>query len=558
MEEHAAAEGGRAYIHDPAITKEGERYYIFGTHRRFASSSDLVHWEPLENNITRDYEAMFAKLWQAWPKQESNPSIAGNMWAPDVIWNPVMGKWCMYMSVNGDQYRSLIALLTADHLDGDWELVGPVIYSGFEPTNVERTDVPRVLGAGADLQRYQSLSDTRINAIDAGLEFDERGQLWMNFGSWFGGCWMIRLDPATGLRDYKQSYESVPDVSDAYYGIKLAGGYWNSGEGTYLLHYGDWWYLFLSYGWLGRTGGYQIRIFRSRSITGPYLDQDGNPAVSTAKMEANWASATGIRLLSTYRWAAGPREAAGVEISQGHNSAFIDEDGSAFIVYHTRFAGLGEDDYRTEIRQLLPTADGWLTAAPFTYQGVRAGVESDAVRIRESDIAGDWEIVVHRPETFFDDGRDEAKNQPGVGLEAAQGINQALKAQVGSNGRFVIETEQGSEEGLWRGESESTVNESEVKESTEGNAESKAAGNTENKAEDSKAESSAEGSKRADSESTEGSPRTQGNMAQICINFRGISYHTCLASLPDEASAQPHLTLSGIGNNQSLWAAKLS
>ena len=67
------------------------------------------------------------------------------MWAPDVIWNETMGKWCMYMSINGANYRSVIVLLTADDIEGDWTYVGPVVYSGFERVNVKKTDVRRCL-----------------------------------------------------------------------------------------------------------------------------------------------------------------------------------------------------------------------------------------------------------------------------------------------------------------------------------------------------------------------------------------------------------------------------
>ncbi len=56
------------------------------------------------------------------------------MWAPDVIYNKAMKKWCMYMSVNGINYKSAIVLLTADDIEGDWTLVGPVVYSGSEMT----------------------------------------------------------------------------------------------------------------------------------------------------------------------------------------------------------------------------------------------------------------------------------------------------------------------------------------------------------------------------------------------------------------------------------------
>ena len=63
------------------------------------------------------------------------------MWAPDVIWNATMKKWCMYMSINGANYRSAIVLLTADDIEGDWTYVGPVTYSGFEKVNASKTDV---------------------------------------------------------------------------------------------------------------------------------------------------------------------------------------------------------------------------------------------------------------------------------------------------------------------------------------------------------------------------------------------------------------------------------
>ena len=161
---------GRVAIHDPAIVEDRGTYYIFGTHRRCARSTDMVYWERFENNLSRDPESVLGDIWEAWPKQPENPDLNGNTWAPDVIWNPAMGKWCMYLSVNGHDFRSVIVLLTADRLDGDWTYVGPVVYSGFDASNVDRTDVPRVLGeqAAHDLpDRYLSLKDTRINAIDA-------------------------------------------------------------------------------------------------------------------------------------------------------------------------------------------------------------------------------------------------------------------------------------------------------------------------------------------------------------------------------------------------------
>lgn len=433
--EHALADG-RVAVHDPAIAEENGVYYLFGTHRRFARSRDMVNWERFDNNLSLDPYAVLGGIWQDWPKQPSNPDLLGNTWAPDVIWNATMGKWCMYMSVNGDRFRSVIALLTADHLDGDWTYVGPVVYSGFDAETMWSTDVPRVLGlergsqkaADYDMSRYLSLKDTRINAIDAAPVLCEHGEMWMAFGSWFGGIWMFKLDPETGLRDRSVRYPLVKDSTDPYYGVKVAGGYWNSGEGAYFLRANGWWYLFVSYGWLGRTGGYQIRMFRSKSLLGPYVDQNGNPAISAGEIPDNQLRGTGIRLTSSVLWNGGPDDLNDVEVSQGHNSAIQrTKDGRMFLVYHTRFAqrhAEGDDeDYESHVRELLATRDGWLVAAPYEYRGVTA-----SAAVKKADIAGDYEIVRHDPHTYFN-GKTDADGNP-------VGVNRAEQVTLHKDGRI--------------------------------------------------------------------------------------------------------------------------
>ena len=316
------------------------------------------------------------------------------MWAPDVIWNATMKKWCMYMSINGANYRSAIVLLIADDIEGDWTYVGPVTYSGFEKVNASKTDVWKVLGEGADLTRYTSQTDTGINAIDPCVKQDDNGDLWMTFGSWFGGMWMFKLDPKTGLRDYSTTYQTVKNQSDAYYGIKLGGGFGNSGEGSYLLHTNGHWYLFASYGNLQQTGGYQVRMFRADKITGPYIDENGNAAVSERAIGNNWQSEVGVRLMSSIQWSG--NDNSHIEVAQGHNSAFVDDDGTTYIVYHSRFSDTGEM-HQVRVRELLPTDDGWLVAAPYEYTGTKAAdTKYDA-----KNVAGDYEFVIHDQRTSF-------------------------------------------------------------------------------------------------------------------------------------------------------------
>lgn len=531
---------GRVAIHDPAIVEDRGTYYIFGTHRRCARSTDLVHWERFENNLSRDPESALGGIWDAWPKQPENPDLNGNTWAPDVIWNPVMGKWCMYLSVNGHDFRSVIVLLTADRLDGDWTYVGPVVYSGFDASNVDRTDVPRVLGeqAAHDLpDRYLSLKDTRINAIDAAPILCEHGEMWMSVGSWFGGIWMFRLDPTTGLRDYTAAYPFVKDACDPYYGVKAAGGYWNSGEGSYFVRKNGWWYLFLSYGWLGTTGGYQIRIFRSKHLLGPYVDQNGNPAICAGEIPDNLTKDTGVRLTSSVLWSGGPDRIGSVEVSQGHNSVLHRRsDGRLFLTYHTRFIEREGEDYETHIRELLPTEDGWLVAAPYEYQGQVATppthptgrpdtCSSDdapgpwtAKAAHPSWLSGDYELVRHDPHTFYNGERDA--DGEFVGINRPETITLQPDGRVTSGGAVsFFDTPE--------------VN---LPRSTDGPA-------------------------------VRGTWRMLGDCGpagvrccdtDMAITLDGVTYTGVFAELPRETDGRTMLTFSAIGGNRTIWGARLT
>ena len=78
------------------------------------------------------------------------------MWAPDVIWNKVMQKWCMYLSINGNDWYSSIIMLTADNIEGPYRYQAPVVISGFKKgTEYKNTDLELVIGTQSTLpNRY--------------------------------------------------------------------------------------------------------------------------------------------------------------------------------------------------------------------------------------------------------------------------------------------------------------------------------------------------------------------------------------------------------------------
>lgn len=387
----------RVSVHDPSIAYDNGTYYIFGSHMAWAKSTDLRNWESFQMNINSEYTNLFGKEWEAYCKTATNPNLNGNLWAPDVIYNPNMNKYCFYMSVNGNDWNSVIVLLTADSIEGPYEYVGPVVYSGFNTSShdVKRTDVYQVLGEGADLTRYQNIKNTKLNAIDPCVLFDKDGYLWMVFGSWFGGLYLLKLDENTGLRDYTTTYETIPNEQDAYYGYKVHGGFGVSGEGPYIIEKDGYYYLFVSYGGLVADGGYQIRVFRSENITGPYVDEAGNNAVYTKECNDLFEK-VGVRIMGSYDWT-GNRE---VRVAQGHNSAYVTEDGEIFLIYHSRFAG-GKNGvaeaHEVRVQQLFVNNDGWLVAAPYEYAGEKISPTGYSIE----ELCGDYEFIVHTPTTYY-------------------------------------------------------------------------------------------------------------------------------------------------------------
>lgn len=405
---------GRVSVHDPSIVKDPETgtYYIFGSHLAWAKSEDLISWTPIAININTEWSTLFGDVWENYCKTDENPVLysntGSNLWAPDVIYNETMGKWCMYMSVNGSNWQSAIVLLTADNIEGPYTYVDEVVFSGFydgttlNTARANYSDVYKVLGANADLSRYNTTDIAQINAIDPSVTKDDNGDIWMTYGSWSAGIYQLKIDKTTGLRDYNYTYTTETNVSDAYLGYKIAGGFYNSGEGPYILKTDDYYYLFVSLGNLETSGGYNMRVYRSENINGPYVDQNGVSSIFKGWMStvgyqdidvtSKYNNSIGVKIFGAYSMYGINK----VQVAQGHNSAFVDDDGKIHLIYHTRFAGTGQG-HEVRVHQMFISEDGWLVAAPYEYGNETLSTEGYSTE----DIVGDYEFVLHRPSVVY-------------------------------------------------------------------------------------------------------------------------------------------------------------
>ncbi len=437
---YTTTNGSWVSIHDPSVVYRNGKYYIWGSHLGVASSNDLVTFTGLTANnqtfsrpdgtrcgyatafneqvvkqvknyqgTTVDFPQVDAEAWCSWYASDKETWVNGVMWAPDIVYNETMGKWCMYLSLNGDSWASVIILLTAPSATGPFTYQGPVVMGGFngssDAPSYKDTDMEVAIGAQSSLPSRYNQKDSWgtywPNCIDPCAFFDEEGEPWLAYGSWSGGIFMLKLDKETGLRDYTYAYTSDFDskganfTSDPYFGKRIAGGYYVSGEGSYIQHIGQYYYLFMSYGGFGPADGYEMRIFRSKAPDGPYVDASGVAATYTGwalNYGSNATTNRGMKLLGAYnQW--GNQDVG--ECAQGHNSACQDDEGRSFVMYHTKFND-GTAGHQVRVHQLFLNEKGWLVAAPFCYRGettTDASIASTSISAEE--IAGTYHFMLH-------------------------------------------------------------------------------------------------------------------------------------------------------------------
>ncbi len=361
-------------VHDPSIYKVDGKYYIFGSHMSTAVSEDLRTWTSLGDGYkVKDpiyYELMAND--EAFAYSGSKKSLIPtddrkwHVWAPDVIYNEDTGLYYLYFCTTSTWNASNLCYATSESIEGPYEWKGALIYSGFTAETLDATDVTEYVDRDTAKDRYIKKSDEYNfnkfpNAIDPTVLYDEEGRLWMVYGSWSGGMYLLELDKATGEVIHPEEDEAKR--VDPYFGKRLLGGNHSSIEAPYILYDEEsgYYYLFVSYGGLTREGGYQIRVFRSETIDGDYVDMNGEYPMDTNNPEHY---PYGLKLSGNYFLPS--LEMA--YMATGHNSAFVDEDGKKYVVNHTRFDNKTEE-HEPRVHQFIVNEEGWPCMLPYATDG---------------------------------------------------------------------------------------------------------------------------------------------------------------------------------------------
>jgi len=289
-------------VHDPSISYDNGTYYSMstdpgGTTQNFLpirTSTDKINWVS-GGSVFPTIPAVIANYFA--------PTVLTSLWAPDVSF--FNGLWHLYY-VGSDfgTNTSIIALATSPTLDPT------------DPT-YKWTDQGKVISSN---------SSNPYNTIDPSIlvDTDSSGNptnVWMSFGSYFGGIYEAQIDPTTGL---------LSTTNTAVTNIATRPGVTNNPiEGTSLVKHNGYYYLFASFDYCcdadPAQDNYKIAVGRSTSPQGPFADMTG-----TAMLQGGGT----ILLQSGTQWTA-----------PGGATVLIDATHGDLIAYHALDSSDGYLDY---------------------------------------------------------------------------------------------------------------------------------------------------------------------------------------------------------------------
>ena len=214
------AQTGKPFIHDPSTIQECDgKYYTFGTGAGGLISEDGWVWN-------------------------GGAERPGGGVAPDVIHI-------------GDRYYMTYAKGGGGLAGGHASNVYVMWTKTLDPNSPDFGFKDEVIVASSD-------GEEDCDAIDSAFLLDPTdGRLWLTYGTYFGNIRIVELDPKTGKR--MPGNEAKDIAIDC--------------EATAMMYRDGWYYLLGTHGTCcdGSNSTYNIRVGRSRKVTGLYVDNMGVP-----------------------------------------------------------------------------------------------------------------------------------------------------------------------------------------------------------------------------------------------------------------------------------------
>lgn len=447
---------GRSYpnndsVHDPEIiyVEEEQAYYMLCTHNTtIRKSTDLIKW----TNTVRLTDG-YADTARKFVSEYGNYGNVGSFWAPHIFYNPVTKKYHVYYSVSNtlnDGGRgfgnkcSAIGMAVLEPVEGEEYSLGSLnnwVDGGIVVKSYDAWRRGGKIQSGSGEFKFGMDNEASAafgpNAIDPTVLFDkDEERLYMVYGSFFSGIYVLELDPQTGLPFDQESLDPNDENYEVRHntGILVAnrGGSYAFAEpldglrktqagieGPTIFYSEEtgYYYLVVSYDYLDST--YNMRVGRSKNITGPFYDYNGFNMITYTEENVNnglnmdyvfsnksinenpnlvpnpdlgdkdgmlvedtlsYDPNVGTKVMGPYIFENGSQWRA-----TGHNSVFKAANGKWMYGMHAK-----DPNQRLHIRSIIWTEDGWPLASPARYAGENIDQPIDA-----SYVAGEFELAIH-------------------------------------------------------------------------------------------------------------------------------------------------------------------
>ena len=440
--------------HDPSFIETNDEgfstYFLFSTGWNTGNdihySSDMLTWNYLgKTHATTDFgnAEMFPQQLKDWMGAKNNSGDI-QWWAPDIVKAPDGGYWlytCTTMSdaitkaayyasedekvtITHNYSRAAIVLYHIDSLELEYTGAGnnrrASLKDDFKYVGVLMQSAIPQDGSG-------NYCEIDINSIDPQIIYDTNGKMYMAYGSFGTGNWLLELNPQTGLRKddvyadgnfkdlltvrkernkivtgkeddmgsktpgenkYYKDFLAGTEVSSEFYGklitlgameapvlarhdgVKVAdetATYGENGEpeGVDAKSY---FYSMHSYNWL--ESAYQMWGGRSESVWGTYRSTQNGLVVNNAPgSNGN----QGNKYMGAFKWRDESKSANNTEfdiVLPGHNDLYTAKNGSNLAAYITRtFDYQNSERFAVQIHQYYLNSMGDICINPNRYGG---------------------------------------------------------------------------------------------------------------------------------------------------------------------------------------------
>ncbi len=460
--------------HDPSFVEQvnssgKSTYYLFSTGwadqttegdtrtygNAIHSSTDLITWEYKGRTFdvaTRDEDFVDTKAgkWLYDGNCQGYSEKDASWWAPDIVPCPAGGYWlytCVVdgsedslnnqegMQIGGGKYaRACILLYYSKTLRA----------GSFKPVTDENGD-PVVLMQSSIL-RGETVAD--VNGIDPQIIYDTDGKMYMAYGSFGSGDYMIELDPATGMRKDGKGWQThdeirsyVDDIqkdfgsasSDSigwthdYYGKNISKANMEApviarhdnvtlmDENEQLLEGSGKTYYYSMHSYDGLSDNYQMWGGRSESVWGTYKSVGGG-IVRNVSPGNNGNS--GNKYMGAFRWT---NKSAGVKeydiVLPGHNDLYTTKDGVNLAAYITRIPKESEPSstgtFLSQVHQYYLNSLGHIVINPNRYgkEVDRAVSEEELLHYTATASEGAYKfkmvVMINQRDTGWDSAKDK-------------------------------------------------------------------------------------------------------------------------------------------------------